>query len=158
MHNAAAVEAQAGRLIDALKLLDVPILATEQYRKGLGQTVPDLRRRLEGAAVIHEKLKFSACIEPVREELQRRSVRSVLVCGIEAHVCVLQTCLELADAGFVTGVALDAIGSRRESDQQAAVQRMIQAGIIPSTVESALFELMREAGGERFKAVLGLVK
>jgi nicotinamidase-related amidase len=158
IHNAEEVVREAGKLIDGANALGVPILVTEQYRKGLGPTISDLASRLGKAAGSFEKLKFSACIEPMRQELSRRSVRNVIVCGIEAHVCVLQTCLDLADAGYVAGVALDAIGSRRPADQDAAVRRMLQAGIVPTTVESALLELVHEAGTERFRAVLPIIK
>ncbi len=158
MHNAAELLCQAGRLIDVAGVLELPVLVTEQYRKGLGLTHPALSARFTPDISIHEKMKFSACIEPVRQQLQRRAVRSVLVCGIEAHVCVLQTCLDLVDSGFLTAVTVDAIGSRRLADQQAAVMRMTQAGVIPTTVESAAFELLHEAGGEQFKSVLSLIK
>jgi nicotinamidase-related amidase len=158
IHAADALVPQIGRLIDGANVLGLPVLVTEQYRKGLGVTVPALAQRLQGAACCHEKLKFSAFIEPVRNELAQRQVRSVLVCGIEAHVCVLQTCLDLLDGGYITAVATDGVGSRRPADRDAALQRMIQTGVIPTTVESALFELIREAGGDRFKAVLPLVK
>lgn len=158
MHNAAQVVAQSGRLIDGAKALGVPILVTEQYRKGLGVTVPELGQRLADAVCNVEKLKFSACVEPIREELGRLGVRAVLVCGIEAHVCVLQSCLDLAEAGYIVAVALDAIGSRRSEDHAAAVQRMVQAQIVPTTVESALLELVHEAGTSRFKAVLPIIK
>ena len=158
MHNADQLVAQAGKLIDAANALNMPIVVTEQYRKGLGATVPDLAARLDRAVANHEKLKFSGCIEPVRADLQRLGGRAVIVCGIEAHVCVLQTCLDLAENGYIVALATDAIGSRRAFDQQAAEQRMIQAGIIPTTVESAVFELVGEAGSTRFKAVLPIIK
>lgn len=158
MHNAAALIQQAGRLIDGANALAVPLLVTEQYRKGLGVTVPQIASRLGGAACNHDKLKFSSCIEPVREEMSKRGIRSVVVCGVEAHVCVLQTCLDLIDAGYVTAVVTDAIGSRRATDQDAAAQRMIQAGVVPTTVESILMELVHEAGTPRFKAVLPIIK
>jgi nicotinamidase-related amidase len=103
-------------------------------------------------------MKFSAFIEPVREALARQGATTVLVCGIEAHVCVQQTCLDLLDAGYTAAVAVDAIDSRRAADRQAAVQRMVQAGVLPVTAESALLEMVREAGGERFKAVLPLIR
>jgi nicotinamidase-related amidase len=158
MHNAEAVTRQAGRLIDGANALGVPVLVTEQYRKGLGSTVPELASRLTGAACHQEKLKFSACIEPVREILAARGIRAVAVCGIEAHVCVLQTCLDLIDSGYVTAVVSDAIGSRRLTDQQAAERRMIQAGVVPTSVESLLLEWVHEAGTPRFKAILPIVK
>jgi nicotinamidase-related amidase len=158
MHNAAALTQQAGRLIDGANALGVPLLVTEQYRKGLGVTVPELASKLGGAACSYEKLKFSSCIEPVRETLAARGVRSVVVCGIEAHVCVLQTCLDLIDSGYVTALVTDAIGARRAADQEAAVMRMVQAGVVPTTVESLLLELVHEAGTPRFKAVLPIIK
>jgi len=158
MHNADQLVAQAGKLIDAANALNIQIVVTEQYRKGLGVTVPYLATRLDKAVANHEKLKFSGCIEPVRADLQRFGSRAVIVCGIEAHVCVLQTCLDLAEDGYIVAVATDAIGSRRVFDQQVAEQRLAQAGIIPITVESAALELVGEAGTVRFKAVLPIIK
>ena len=158
IHEHERVTGQVGRLIDIAKVLEIPILVTEQYRKGLGVTVEPLAGSLADAVGNFEKTAFSACVEPVRDQLARRAVRSVLVCGIEAHVCVLQTCLDLADNGYIVAVATDAIGSRRAIDQQAAEQRLIGARIIPSTVESAVLELVGEAGSDRFKAVLPIIK
>ncbi len=158
MHEADAMVSQVGKLIDGAAALNMPTLVTEQYRKGLGVTVPELADKLGSAVCNHEKLKFSACIEPVRDELMRRSVRAVIVCGIEAHVCVLQTCLDLMAAGYIAAVATDAITSRRPADRDTAVLRMTQAGVVPTTVESALLELVHEAGGDTFKAVLPIIK
>lgn len=158
MHNADALTGQLGRLLDGANVLGLPVLVTEQYRKGLGRTVPELADRLQAAVCVCEKLVFSACIEPVRDMLVKLDCRGVLVCGIEAHVCVLQTCLDLVDQGFFASVVVDAIGSRRATDQGPAVQRMVQAGVIPTTVESALLEIVHEAGSERFKAILPIVR
>lgn len=158
IHGHEQVLDAVGRLLDGCATLNVPVLATEQYRKGLGATVEAIDRRLGNAICREEKLKFSACIEPVRQCLVERQVRSVIVCGIEAHVCVLQTCLELAEAGFITAVAADAVGSRRHGDRDAAVLRLVQAGILPVTVESALLELVHEAGTDLFRAVLPIIK
>ncbi len=149
---------QAGRLIDGANVLGMPVLVTEQYRKGLGDTVPELAPRLVNAVCREEKLKFSACIEPVRAHLVDRQVRAVVVCGIEAHVCVLQSCLDLLEAGYITAIAVDAISSRRAPDQDAALQRLSNAGAIVTTVESALFEMMHEAGTDLFRRMLPLVK
>jgi len=153
-----AVVAQTCRLLDGAAALGVPVLATEQYPKGLGPTVDVVSERLSTARCKPEKLKFSAYVDQVRDELARLGARQVVVAGIEAHVCVLQTCLDLLDAGYVAAVATDAIGSRRPSDRATAVERMTQAGVVPTTVESALLEWVGEAGGDRFKAVLPLVK
>lgn len=157
IHEAPSLLRRATRLVDGFRGLHLPILVTEQYPQGLGPTVPQLAQRLEHVQII-EKLRFSACVDPVLEQLQARGVRSVAVCGIEAHVCVMQTVMDLLDGGFTTAVALDAIGSRRPQDAAAAEQRMIRAGALPATVESVLFELTVEARGERFKAIRGLVR
>ena len=158
IHAFEPLVAALGRLIEGCTALDVPILVTEQHRKGLGRTVPALLEKLGGAVCNHEKLVFSGCIEPIRRELARRQARCVLVCGIEAHVCVLQTCLDLMDGGYVAFVAVDAIGSRRPGDRDAAIQRMIQAGVVPTTGESALLEMVHEAGSDRFRAILPIIR
>jgi nicotinamidase-related amidase len=158
IHEAQAVERQVARLLEGARVLGLPVVVTEQYRKGLGPTVTEVARRLPAETPVHEKLQFSALIAPVREELVRRSVRSVLVCGIEAHVCVLQTCLDLCDSGFVSFLAVDAIGSRRPMDRDVAIQRVTQAGVVPTTVESALLDVAREAGGQGFKELLAVIK
>ena len=85
-------------------------------------------------------------------------VRVVLVCGIESHVCVLQTCLDLIDEGFVVMLVTDAVSSRRRVDKDAAVLRMVQAGIVPTTVEASLLELVHEAGTDQFKAILPIIR
>ncbi|MCC6579356.1 MAG: isochorismatase family protein, partial [Phycisphaeraceae bacterium] len=97
MHNAGLVESQTARLLDGAAALEIPLLVTEQYRKGLGVTVPSLQAKLIRAMCNVEKLKFSACVEEVRDALAQQARRTVLVCGIEAHVCVMQTCLDLLD-------------------------------------------------------------
>lgn len=158
MHNAEAVVSQTARLLDGAAVLDLPVIVTEQYRKGLGVTVPELSEKLLRARSIHEKLMFSALIEPVARELASLGARQVLVCGIEAHVCIMQTCLDLAREGFLPFVVTDAIGSRRESDHHAALQRLIQAGVIPTTVESALLEMVHEGGTDTFKRMLPVIR
>jgi len=158
MHNNQRIVEQSGRLLDGGAVLNVPILVSEQYRKGLGVTVAALQPRIAKAVCNAEKLRFSAYIDPIAESLRSHNIRQVVVCGIEAHVCVLQTCLDLIDRGYVTFLATDAIGSRHAEDQTAAVQRMIQAGVVPTTVESALLEWVGEAGTARFKSVLPIIK
>ena len=156
--EADVVVQQIGQLIDGAKVLQIPILVTEQYRKGLGRTVPQLAKRLDHAVCNVEKLKFSACIEPIRSALSDLGARTVLVCGIEAHVCVLQSCLDLLEAGYVVAVAVDAVGSRRRLDRDMAIQRLEQAGVVPTTVESGLLEMIHAAGTEPFKAILPLIR
>ncbi|MEX0775131.1 MAG: isochorismatase family protein [Phycisphaeraceae bacterium] len=158
IHDGDAVIAQTQRLLSGSAVLEVPMLVTEQYPKGLGATVPQVARHLDGAAARCEKLQFSAYVPQVKDELVRRGVRTVLVAGVEAHVCILQTCLDLAEQGYVVAVAVDAIGSRRAMDRDIAVRRLVQAGIVLTTVESALMEMVHDAGGPTFKAMLPIVK
>lgn len=158
IHDHQAVLARVLLMLDAAKALDLPVLLTEQYPKGLGPTVPAVAERVTAATCRDEKMLFSACTTAVRASLEKLGATCVIVVGLEAHVCVLQTCLDLAEAGYTTAVALDAIGSRRDADKSAAILRMTQAGVVPTTVESAILELVGEAGTPRFKSILPLVK
>ena len=155
--QAPALLRRAGRLIDGFRAMRLPVLLTEQYPKGLGPTASPILKHVGAPAVHVEKLRFSACVDAVMNGLAERGVRSVVVCGVEAHVCVQQTVLDLIDAGYVTAVALDAVGSRRASDRDAAVLRMTGAGALPATVESVLFELTRDAGSDRFKLIRPII-
>ena len=165
MHNAAAVQTQVARLLAGAAVpgavvpdLACPVLVTEQYPQGLGQTVPEIADLVKNAVFRQEKTLFSAFSPELAAALQKQGIHAVVVAGIEAHVCVLQTCLDLLDAGYTVAVATDAVGSRRKVDQDAALARLTQAGVIPTTVESALLELVRQAGTPEFKAMLPVIK
>ncbi len=146
----------ARRLIDAAKILGIPVAATEQYPKGLGPTVPELAGRL---GAIPSKLTFSCCGCPeIFQQWERLGVHKVLVCGVEAHVCVQQTVLDLLSNGWRVYVAADAIGSRRETDYRMALSRMDAAGATVTTTEAALFEWCRVAGTPEFKQISQLTK
>ena len=157
IHEADACVTAAGRAIDAAKVLGVPTICTEQYPAGIGRTSQAIRDRL-GDTPVFEKTRFSACIEPVAARLAELDRSSVLVVGIEAHVCVQQTVLDLLRLGFVPFVCADAISSRRPFDRDVAIERMRQAGAIITTTESAIFELTGEAATETFKKILKIVK
>jgi nicotinamidase-related amidase len=145
-----------GRLLDGAKLFGLPILATEQYPKGLGGTVAALAERL---GPIAEKTAFSCggC-ETIAAELERLPVQKWLVAGIEAHVCVLQTVLDLLSAGFQVFVAVDAVGSRHEIDCRVALRRMESSGATLCTCESALFEWCADSAHPQFKKLSQLIK
>lgn len=144
------------RLIDAAALLGLPVLATEQYPQGLGGTVPELAPRL---GPIPSKLTFSCrgCPEGFRD-LEAKGIQKVLVCGIEAHVCVGQTVLDLLAAGWSVYVAADAVGSRFERDCEVALRRMDSSGATLTTTEAALFEWCDAADTPQFKAISQLVR
>jgi len=144
------------RLIDGAKILGLSVAATELYPKGLGPTVPELAERLDA---IPSKLSFSCLGCPdIFREFQRRGVHKILVCGIEAHVCVQQTVLDLMANGWRVYVAADAVGSRREIDYRTALERMDAAGATLTTTEAALFEWCRVAGSPKFKQISRLAK
>jgi nicotinamidase-related amidase len=144
------------RLLDAAAALGVPFAATEQYPDRLSPTVPELKERIGPAP---DKLSFSACVcGDIFEGWKKDNRYRVLVCGIEAHVCVMQTALDLAAAGFDTYVAVDAVGSRYAVDRDTALRRMESAGVILTTTETAMFEWCRTADAAEFKTISALAK
>ncbi|MCI0692650.1 hydrolase [candidate division KSB1 bacterium] len=152
------VESNAQKLIRGCQLLQVPIFLTEQYPKGLGHTISSIRYALQAALPI-QKMTFSCCgSDELMLALREKGIRQVILAGIETHVCVLQTALDLLANDFQVHVARDAVSSRRELDHQTALQRLTQAGAIITTVEMALFELMVRASSAEFKEVSKLIK
>jgi len=145
-----------GRLIDGAKLLGMAVAGSEQYPRGLGPTLPELAAKL---GPLPEKMVFSCrgCAD-VLAGWTERGIDKVLVVGIEAHVCVQQTVLDLMAAGWRAIVAVDAIGSRFPLDYQTALRRMESAGASLTTTEAALFEWCETADRPEFKAISQLVR
>jgi nicotinamidase-related amidase len=144
------------RLIDAAEALGVPIGATEQYPERLSPTVPDLRERIGEAGA---KKCFSACVCNEIFDRWRADNRSrIVVCGIETHVCIMQTALDLAAAGFEPYVAVDAVGARFAIDHETALRRMESAGVVMTTTETTMFEWCRTADRAEFKKISALAK
>ena len=144
------------RLVDGAKILGTPRLATEQYPQGLGGTTPELASRLGD---ILAKNTFSSCgSQDFCARLVELDVPKVLLSGIEAHVCVQQTALDLVANGYRVYVAVDAIGSRYQVDYETALRRMALAGVTLTTTESALFEWCRESATPEFKQISALVR
>jgi nicotinamidase-related amidase len=144
------------RLIDGAQVLAMPVAASEQYPQGLGPTVADLAARL---AERPAKLTFS-CREltgPLAD-LRQRHVEKLLLCGIETHVCVQQTALDLMADGWRIYVAVDAVGSRLDIDHQTALRRMESSGAVLTTTDAALFEWCEAAGTPEFKQISRLVR
>lgn len=146
------------KLIEGLQILSVPILITQQYTKGLGSTVPSIIEKFSEFSYI-EKLSFS-CFEEssFAEQIKNLGKSNIILCGIESHVCVLQTCLDLLSAGFRPVIIEDCVSSRKPYDKHIALERMRQEGASVSTLESVLFEMTRSAGSEIFKKISRLVK
>jgi nicotinamidase-related amidase len=145
------VAQSCAKLLAAARILELPALVSEQYPKGLGHSAPELA--LEDEPRI-EKSVFSA-VRAAGFDLAGRE--QAIVCGIETHVCVSQTVLDLLDRGVEVHVPADAVGSRHELDYERGLERLERAGAVVSTVESSLFELLERAGTPEFKAVQKLI-
>lgn len=146
-------------MIRAAQTLGIPILWTEQYKKGLGDTVAEVKDAIGEAARPMEKVAFGClCDEAVAAETKVSGKRQMILVGIEAHVCVLQTALKALAEGWTVFLAEDALGSRRMSDRETALRRLAQAGCVPATVEMLIMEALGVAQGEKFKSVLPLLK
>lgn len=143
-------------LVDAAHLLNMPVLATEQYPKGLGPTVPELAQRLPERP---DKVAFSCCAIPeVIEKFRSTSRPKVVLAGIESHVCVQQTALDLLALDFRVYIAVDAVASRFQIDHDYALERLQRAGCILITSETAAFEWVGGADHPRFKNISALVQ
>ncbi len=143
-------------LIDAARVLEMPVQATEQYPKGLGATVGELAKRVSERP---NKVAFSCCAIPSVVDNFRRATRpKLLLAGIETHVCVQQTALDLLSLGFRVYVAADAVASRYALDHEQALHRLENAGAIITTSESAVFEWIGAAGTPQFKEISRLVQ
>lgn len=151
------VIADITRLMQGMTMLGVPILITEQYPKGLGPTSAELIREAGGVSPI-EKMTFSCCgSDEFCSRLKETGRKQIVVTGIEAHVCVLQTVLDLLANGYQVHVPETAVSSRTAANHQNALNRMARAGAIITNVEAVLFELLVEAGTDEFKKVRKLI-
>jgi len=146
------------RLIQGCAALGVPIFATEQYPKGLGRSVPEIAAALAEVAPM-EKTAFSACgATGFVTALQAKNITQAMLCGIEAHVCVCQTGLDLLEKGFSVFVVADAVSSRTPENLNFGLERMRDAGAVIVSTEMALFEILEKAGTEEFKRIQSLIK
>lgn len=144
-------------LQEAAGELGMPALATEQYVKGLGETLPVLKERLMEPAI--EKMTFSCCGETsFPERLNALGRTQVIVTGMETHVCVLQTVIELLDAGYCVHIVKDAVMSRRKENWKVGIEAATAAGAVPTSTETVLFQLLRTAGSDEFRKLAKLVR
>lgn len=141
-------------LLKGLKALDVPLVVTQQYTKGLGMTIEPIVEAI-GTKEYIDKISFTA-FDAVKDVVTGK--KYVIVCGIESHICVLQTVIDLKAAGYVPVLVADCISSRKEEDKQIAIQRARQEGAIVTTYESLLFELLKVAGTETSKMIQRLIR
>lgn len=147
-----------GILLDSAAELNVPVLVTEQYVKGLGGTLPELKEKA-AAAPTYEKMAFSCCGSGEFVEALKATGRTqVIITGMETHVCVLQTVIELREAGFTVHLVRDAVMSRNKQNWLTAIEAMTMTGAVPTSTESVVFQLLKVAGSEEFKKLSKLVR
>ena len=158
VHESEAVERNISKLIRAAKILGVPVLYTEQYPKGLGHTVEALQELLSEEKPL-EKIAFSCCAEEsFMEKLRGLNRNNVLVTGMETHVCVYQTANELIEDGYSVHLVADAVTSRTREDREIGIRCIEKAGAWLKSTEMVIFELLRIAQGEEFKAISKIIK
>jgi nicotinamidase-related amidase len=154
-----AMAANCGLLAEGFGVLGRPVIASEQYPKGLGHTVPEVADRLPEGTTRVEKVRFSACgVGDFDSALEAAACRSWVVCGIESHVCVNQTVLDLLARGHEVHVAADAVSSRTAGNRSLGLEKMGAAGARVTSAEMALFEMLEEAGSPEFKTISKLVR
>ncbi len=158
MNNNEQLLKNVEKLVEGAKILGVPTVFTQQYTKGLGETVESLRN-LVGDFSYFEKKEFS-CVQnlEVEQELTRIGNKNIIVCGIESHVCVLQTAIDLMENGYSTVVVSDCVSSRKQSDKDTAFDRLASEGVVFTSYEAILFEMVGSADDPNFKAISKLVK
>jgi nicotinamidase-related amidase len=158
IHDHLALAGNTEILIRGLQVLGIPLIVTQQYSKGLGNTIPEIRDLFESFSHL-EKTAFSCCDEPgIISGLERTGKDFIIISGIESHVCVLQTVLDLLERGYKPVVIEDCVSSRKISDKKTSIRRMEKEGATICSYESVLFELCRFSGTAEFKEISSLVK
>ncbi len=157
--NYERIVARAKIALRGFQILDLPIIITEQYPQGLGRTTNELLEIIPEDFDYVEKTAFSSCgATPFLEQLRATDVSQVVLCGLETHICVNQTAHDLLTEAFEVHILNDAVGSRHAEDKATALNKMNMNGVVPSCVEMALFELLRDSKDDQFKEIQNLIK
>lgn len=155
----AVTASRASMAVRGFQILNLPVVVTEQYPKGLGRTAEEIQLVLPDGFEAIEKSSFSSCgAAQFVERLKQSGIDQVVLCGLEAHICVNQTAHELLDNGFQVHLLMDCVSSRFEIDKVAAIAKMQSSGVIASSIEMAFFELLRDSQHEKFKEIQALIK
>jgi len=158
VHEHSRVLSRVDLLLSAAKLMEIPLLVTEQYPKGLGNTIEEIRKALPEMEPL-AKMDFSCVPAPgFKERLSSLGRDQIVLAGIETHICLAQTALDLASQGAQVFVVADAASSRRPLDAAIALERLRQSGLTITTAEAVVFEWLRRAGTEEFKALQPKIK
>jgi len=159
MHQKERLVENLQKVIQGAQVLDIPIIWNEQVPEKLGQTIPEIAQLLTNTTQAIPKTSFSCCGNPpFMEQLKALNRKQVLIAGIEAHVCVYQTSLDLLNLGYEVQVVSDAVSSRTPENKQIGLERMKEAGASLTSAETALFELLRTAEGPKFREITKIVK
>ena len=159
MHERERLTANVRLLIQAAGILGVPVLTTLQYAERMGGLVPELAALLPASASSIDKLCFScAGSDAFQAALAAANKSQILLCGVETHICISQTALDLTHQGYQVHVAADAVSSRSLEKHKLGMERMRDSAVLPCAAEAAVYELLREAGTPEFKAILPLIK
>jgi len=146
------------KVIQGAQILGIPVVLTEQYPEGLGLTVDEIRETLSEYNPI-EKMSFSCCGEEnFIEKIKQLNRNKILVCGIEAHVCIYQTCMDLLSEGYEVHLLVDAISSRKKENRDLTVEKLHIGGVQITSVEMALFEILKEASVNEFRKISKIIK
>ena len=158
MHKRKELIENLAKLIKGIRILELPIIWMEQYPKGLGETIPEIKSLLDGYTHF-EKISFGCGgDEEIMNAIKGLGRKQVIVAGIETHVCVYQSCKQLLEEDFDVTLVADCTSSRTKSNREIAISALADAGVKLSSVEMALFELLYKAGGDKFKQISQLVK
>jgi nicotinamidase-related amidase len=150
---------RASTAIRGSQILGLPVFVTEQYPKGLGRTAEEILLTLPDDFEVIEKTTFSSCgAGKFAKGIKNGAITQVVVCGLETHICVNQTAHDLLDLGFDVHLLTDCVASRFEQDKTAGIEKMKASGVIASSIEMALFELLKDASHDKFKEIQQLIK
>ena len=159
INDFAQIASRISIAVRGFQILNLPIIITEQYPKGLGRTTEEILFSLPPDFEFVEKTAFSSCgAAAFMEKLKATGASQIVLCGLEAHVCVNQTAHDLLNENYAVHLLTDCVSSRFTPDKETAIQKMRTSGVVPSSVEMALFELMRDAKHEQFKEIQNLIK
>ncbi len=153
------ISSNISKIVQSFRILNLPIIVTEQYPKGLGHTAKEILDVLPNDFNVIEKTAFSSCgASEFTEKLDATNTRQVLLCGLETHICVNQTAHDLLDEGFDVHILNDAVGSRTQQNRESGLNKMKMSGVVSSCIEMALFELIKNSKDEYFKEIQKLIK
>lgn len=159
IHEFEQIASRISMAIRGFQVLGLPVIVTEQYPQGLGRTAEEILFSLPPEFEFVEKTAFSSCgAQAFLDRLETVGAKQILLCGIETHVCINQTAHDLFGLGFEVHLLHDCVSSRYGHDKQAALDKLTMSGVIPSSVEMALFELLRDSKHEQFKEIQNIIK